>query len=180
MIISPGPPDEDAAELVQDYPNLASRKCVARCAEPIWWHHEFRLRAHDIEFPVAQAQQSLVEWVADRREERNPALLYTNLGGGQKSLPCTSIAGMAYKWRPANLTLISTIDGRLWSHTSYEQQVPSVPDAMVRWSRSGRTWSSDEVISLRERLNALWDARWGRREQGPLTTPDGRPVLFAA
>lgn len=68
----------------------------------------------------------------------------------------------------------------LWGQREYEQQLPQVPDATVRWSRGGTVWTRDEVASLLDRLNALWDARFGIMGNVPLRNADGHPVLCAS
>ena len=45
ITIVPGDPDEPAARLLQEQPNLRSRNCNARCVELIWRREEFHLRA---------------------------------------------------------------------------------------------------------------------------------------
>lgn len=79
--VDPGRPDERAAELLQEQPDLSNRFCNARCIELIWRHHNFCLRAFNIRFPVAQAEQSLVKYVTDRRNERAPAMLFRDVEG---------------------------------------------------------------------------------------------------
>ena len=79
--IVPGDPDEPAARLLQEQPNLRSRNCNARCVELIWRREEFHLRALNLKFPVVQAEPSLVKYVTDRRDTLNLTSLYNNLGG---------------------------------------------------------------------------------------------------
>lgn len=77
----PGDPDETAARLLREQPNLQSRNCNTRCVELIWRRDEFRLRALNMQFPVVQAEQSLVKYVTDRRQTLNLVSLYRNLEG---------------------------------------------------------------------------------------------------
>lgn len=81
ITIEPGDPDEAAAQLLQEHPNLRSRNCNTRCVELIWRRDEFRLRALNVQFPVVQAEQSLVKYVTDRRQTLNLVSLYRNLEG---------------------------------------------------------------------------------------------------